>query len=592
MGIALKLKGQSKIKGGAIISQMLATEGVDTVFGIIDGTYMGMYSAFGEDGIRLVTPRHETSGVHMAGAYARVSGKLGVAIASNGPGVANALPGVAVEEAEGNRVLLITSSRRHGIVQPDRGGTFQCFDQTGVIGAMSKWSVAVPSGERIAEIMRRALRLCYTGRPGVVHVDVPEDIMNGAFPRDPSWFRPVEQYRVTEPLTPTASQVDRALEMLAAAKKPLIHVGSGVVHAGCWDQVMSLAAEHKVALTTSWAARSAVDERDPHTIPMWAVGAVRRVRTEADLVLVLGSRLGETDFWAKPPYWAPAEKQKLIQVDLDLEHLGNNRPVDLAIQADVGAFLDALLASKRNGPADLPERSRWLEAVARDVSSRRKTLDKHLSNDATPMHPARIPETCQEVLDDDAVVVVDGGNTSIWSHFYHEVRVPNTMVGTAKMGMLGAGVAQALGAKAAFPDRQVVCLIGDGAFGFHPQEVETAVRADLPVVWIVFCDRQWGMVKINQHFALRPVKTLLKKTLPAEECINTDLSEIRFDEMARSMGAHGERVSDPAELAGALERSLSSGKPAVIHADVDRVAHLWAPNLKTFKDMHDEPSGR
>ena len=592
MGIAQKLQRRGKIKGGAIISRMLAAEGVDTVFGIIDGTYMGMYAAFGGDGVRLVTPRHETSGVHMAGAYARLTGKLGVVIASNGPGVANALPGVAVEEAEGNRVLLITSSRRHGIVHPDRGGTFQCFPQVEVIGAMSKWSCAVPSGDRVAELLRRALRACYTGRPGVVHLEVPEDVMNATLDEDPAWFRPVAQYRTTEPLTPTEPQVRRALGLLATAKRPLIHVGSGVLHSQSWDAVQRLAREHEAALTTSWAARAALDERDPRVVPMWAVGAVRRARNEADLVLILGSRLGETDFWGKAPYWAPPDRQQVIQVDLDLEHLGNNRPVQLPVQADVGAFVDAMLTAGPAPVVDLAGRRKWIGALGKDAATRRAQMDKHLASDCTPMHPAQIPTGCQAVLDDDAIIVIDGGNTSIWSHFFHEVRVPNSLVGTPKMGMLGAGVAQALGAKAAFPDRQVVCLLGDGAFGFHPQEVETAVRADLPVVWIVFCDRQWGMVKINQHFALHPVKTLIKKTLPAEECINTDLSEIRFDELARSMGAHGERVADPAELQGALERCLASGRPAVIHADVDRVAHLWAPNLKTFKDMHQEPAGR
>ncbi len=361
MGALRRLGRKQRLAGGAVISRMLATEGVDSVFGIIDGTYLGMYAAFEGDGIRLVSPRHETSGVHMAGAYARLTGKLGVVMASNGPGVANALPGVAVEEAEGNRVLLLTTSRRHGIVHPDRGGTFQCFPQVQTIGAMAKWSCAVPSADRIAELLRRALRACYTGRPGVVHLEVPEDVMNGTVEADPSWFRPVAQYRLTEPLAPGAGQVRSALELLAQAKRPLLHVGSGVLHAGCWEAVQRLAAVHEAVLTTSWAARAALDERDPRVVPMWAVDAVTRARREADLVLVLGSRLGETDFWGKAPYWARPEDQKLIQVDLDLEHLGNNRPVDLAVQGDVGAFVDALLACPAKG--DREGRRRWIAAL-------------------------------------------------------------------------------------------------------------------------------------------------------------------------------------------------------------------------------------
>jgi len=158
--------------------------------------------------------------------------------------------------------------------------------------------------------------------------------------------------------------------------------------------------------------------------------------------------------------------------------------------------------------------------------------------------------------------------------------------------MLGAGLGQSLGAAAALPDRQVYCIIGDGAFSFHLQEIETAVRNRLKVVFLVCCDKQWGMVKINQQFALKPIKTMIKKSLGPDETINTDLEEIEFDKLARAIGAHGERVSDPGELRPAIERSLSSGKCAVIHVDVDPVKHMWAPGLIHFKDMHQEPGGK
>jgi len=159
------------------------------------------------------------------------------------------------------------------------------------------------------------------------------------------------------------------------------------------------------------------------------------------------------------------------------------------------------------------------------------------------------------------------------------------------MGMLGAGCSQVVAAKVACPDRAAYCIIGDGAMGFHMQEVETAVRNDLPVVWIVLADKQWGMVKMNQQFALKPLKTLVKGSLSPEETIKTDLGEIEWDVLARAMGAHGERVSDPKGLEGALRRCVASGKPAVVHVDVDPVAHMWAPNLRTFKDMHTESEG-
>ena len=593
MAISAKKKKKKKIKGGEIVSRMLAAEGVDTVFGIIDGSYFGFYSTMGENGIKLVTPRHESCAAHMAGAYAGLTNKLGVCIASNGPGVANILPGVAVENAEGNRVLLITSTRRPNIAYPDRGGTFQYFPQVEVTRPMTKMSTAVTSVDRVAEILRRALRVSFTGRPGVVHVDIPESIMNGDFKPDPTWFREPGQYRTLEPLEPTASQVERAAALLAQAKSPLIHAGTGVIHAVAGEELRQLAALVEAPVTTSWGARSAIDERGPHAIPMPCVDVVNDARNAADLVLVLGSRLGETDWWGKPPYWAPAHKQMMIQVDIDPEHLGDIRPADLPIQADVKVFMRRLMEQlKRAHPImDRQPRQDHINKLKEACRLRREELDQKLADTSVPMNSALAAETCQSVFDDDAIMVVDGGNTAIWANFFHEVRGFNTIVTTTKMGMLGAGVSQTLGAQVACPDRQVYCIIGDGAMGFHPQEIETAVRNELPVIYVVLCDKQWGMVKMNQQFGLKPLKTLLLKSLGPDETINADLGEIEFDKLAESMGAFGQRVADAGSLKKALVKARESGRASVIHVDVDPVNHLWAPNLKTFKEMHEEPEG-
>jgi len=582
------------MKGGEIISRMLAAEGVDSVFGIIDGTYFGLISTLEAHGLKLVTPRHEASALHMAGAYARLTGRLGVAIASNGPGVANALSGVAVEQAEGNRVLLVTSSRRVGLSYPDRGGAYQYFPHVDVIRPMAKWSAWVPSVDRLAELLRAALRVCFTGRPGVVHLDVPESIMNADVAPVGAWFREPHQYRSLEPLAPTAAQVRATVELLQRATLPVIHAGSGVVHARAEAELARLATLLQAPVTTSWGARCVLDERTPEAISMVFVEAVNTARREADLALVLGSRLGETDWWGKAPYWGTPDEQRLVQVDVDADVLGNIRPTDLAVQADVKAFLRAVIDELEKAPLEAQraaKRRAQLERLGAMKRERRAELDKKLSDLAVPMHPAHMASVCDEVLADDAVLVIDGGNTAIWANFYHQVRRPHTLLGTPKMGMLGAGLSQALGAKVACPDQQVVCIIGDGAMGFDQQEVETAVRNDLAIIWIVACDRQWGMVKINQSFMLKPLKTLVFKQLDPGETVNTELHETRFDLLARAMGAHGERVADRAGLAAALRRCLALGRPAVIHVDVDPTKHMWAPDLKTFKDMHAEPSG-
>jgi acetolactate synthase-1/2/3 large subunit len=500
--------------------------------------------------------------------------------------VANALPGVAVESGEGHRVLLLTSSRRVGIVYPDRGGTFQYFDQTAVTRPMTKWSGSVPDRSRIPEFMRRAFRTSWSGRPGVVHVDIPESIINGKGKFDQSTVQAPYQYRRTAPLSADPGAVMRAAELLAGAERPLIHAGTGVVHAGAFDALRTVSEALGAPVTTSWGARGVLPETHPLSIPMTHLDTYQQLRTEADVVLVLGSRLGETDWWGKPPYWAA--QPKVIQVDIDDHWLGLNKPVELAVLADAGWFLNALAAELAAGPEITARPDTWSEPRAKE----RAKLDERLGESREGgVNPGAIPRICQERLPDDTVWVFDGGNATVWAQFFHEARMSNSVVATFKFGMLGAGVAQALGAQVARPDATVCCLIGDGAMGFHPQEIETAVRNQLPVIYVVFVDRQWGMVKMNQQFSLRPLKTILRKKLDDDETINADFSEIRFDDLARAMGAHGERVSSEDELGPAIERAMESGLPSVIHVDVDPITHMWAPKLRAFKDMHQEPGG-
>ncbi len=579
--------------GGGLVARMLRAEGVEVVFGIIDGSYVGLYSQLREHGIRLISPRHETSALHMAGAYARLTGKLGVTIASNGPGVANALSGVAVEEGEGNRVLLVTSWRRSGIVNPDRGGTYQYFDQLNVTAPMTKWTGTAENFARLPETMRRAFRTSYQGRPGVVHVTVPEDILNGNFEGEPPVLAPSE-YRRVAPREPSRAEVKQAADILLAAEKPMIHAGSGVLHAGAFAELRAVADALCTPVTTSWGGRAVIDERADVAIPMTLVGVVNKVRNESDCVLALGTRFGETDWWGKPPYWRKPAEQKLIQVDIDEERLGVNKPVTLGVIADARAFLAALaaeLASRGELPGAARRRGSLDAYVAAKNEFRAAAAGPILSTPADPLHSAFVPIVAQQVFGDEAIIVADGGNTTVWASAFHEVRRPRSHLSTYKFGMLGAGVGQALGAKVACPERPVYCIIGDGAMGFHCQEIETAVRNKLAVIFIVLCDKQWGMVKYSQGMALNPEGMKERRSLSANETINTDFSEIRFDLLAQAMGAHGERVSKIADLTGALERAIASGTCAVVHVDVDPVVHMWAPNLDTFKAMHLEPAG-
>lgn len=579
--------------GGQIIAKMLKAEGVEKFFGIVDGTYLQLFAHCVEEGMEMITPRHEAVAAHMAGAYARMSGKLGVCIASNGPGVANMLAGVAVENTEGNRVLLITSSRRTGITYPDRGGAYQCFDQVGVIRNMAKWSATCAYAERIPELMRTALRKCYEGRPGVVHLDVPENLINGPCPAVPI-LKP-EQYRKTHPLAPLPELVTRAADLLAGARMPMIHAGSGIIHAQAFAQLREVAEMLHAPVSTSWSGRGVLDERHPLAWPMVHIEANNALRNSADVCLCLGSDMGETDWWGKAPYWAKTGDQTFIQVDIDEERLARNRPGNLVIVGDAGLFLQMLMDElrKRSSAMDLAGRETRVAELAEKIAEDRAKLDEMLALPAEPMITCHVPHICRQVFDDDAVVVFDGGNTAVWGNFYTALLAPNTQLATPHMGHLGAGVGQALGAAAARPDKQVYCIIGDGAMGFNMQEIETAVRHNLKVVYLVVADKAWGMVKINQMFALEPVKEMFATALGPDRTgtINTDLGEIAWDRLAESMGAFGARADSPESLRTALDQALAADKCAVIYCQVNPEAHMMAPGLIYFKAMHQEPEG-
>ena len=463
-----------QISGGEVIARMLQMEGVEKVFGIIDGTYFGFYRALHELGIEIVSPRHESSAAHMAGAYARLTGRLGVCMASNGPGVANILPGLVVEQAEGNRVLVITSARRASLMYPSHEGAYQCFDQTGVIGAFARFSATAATIERVPELMRNALRKSWQGRPGVVHLDVPENVINGKVKTPPVYWRP-HQYRNPEPVRPDDAAIIRAAELLAGARAPLIHAGSGVLHAQAFAALQQVAELLHAPVTTSWAARGVLTETSPLAIPMPHVKLNHQVRCEADVVLIVGSRVGETDWWGRPPYWRDPAEQTTIQVDIDPDMIGLNKPVDLAIQADARCTLERLAeVLAERGVGNLEPRRERVAGYQRTMAAERADWDKALLDKRAPLHPAQVGAACGEVFPEDSVLVVDGGNTTIWAMFYHQARVPNRILSTFKFGMLGAGMGQAIGAALALPGKPVCCIIGDGAFGFHPQEVETA----------------------------------------------------------------------------------------------------------------------
>ncbi len=440
--------------------------------------------------------------------------------------------------------------------------------------------------------------MSFTGRPGVVHIDIPENIINQPTGLEDSAIRAPESYRRTTPIQADPVLVAKAAKMLVDAEQPVIHAGSGVYHAGAEEELARLAELLAAPVTTSWAARGALPEGRLESIPMTALALCDEARNEAEVALIVGSRMGETDWWGKAPNWAPPGQQRTIQIDNDEDRLGVNKPVEVAILADAKEALRALAdaVAELGGPKNKQARTDKLKAWREQWAKEREKLDKPLASHGSPVHPAHVPSVAQAVMPEDTLWIFDGGNTAVWSNFYHDANIARSTLSTFKFGMLGAGMGQALGAAVAAPDRRVCVLTGDGAFGMHSSEVESAVRLNLPIVFVVLVDGQWGMVKMSQQIAAHPVATvarkmLTNKSLPDDQVVYADFAPCRYDLMAEAFGAHGEHVTDSADLRGALEKARDCGGPAVVQVDVNNVEHLWAPALQSFKKMHQEPKG-
>jgi len=342
--------------------------------------------------------------------------------------------------------------------------------------------------------------------------------------------------------------------------------------AGASAELRALA-EHTGALVmTTAGARGVFPEDHPQSVGMtfpWGTPA----HLDADVVLAVGTQLGEATQYLGSPAWAGPPGQRVIHLDADASVIGVNRAVDVALGADardgLGALADACAAG---GPVRPP--SDAASTYARDAQAFRLAVaDSYLAPDAPRIHPGHLAVTVARHFGDDAIACFDGGNTTLWAHLAHRMRRPRSLLWTSHFGHLGTGLPYAMGAKLAAPERPVYLLTGDGAFGFNLQELETAAREGIDVVVVVACDFAWGMEVVHMQKA-------------AGTNVGVRHSHVRYDEVARALGCFGTRVQRPTELGPALDAAIAAGGPAVVQVEVDPGENEQPPGLDDFVAMY------
>ncbi len=564
----------SEITVGELLIQCLKAENIDTMFGIIDGSHIPFVVHAPRYGIRHVNCRHEEAAVHLAEAYARIARKPGVVFGSPGPGGANMLAGLTSAYAEGHPIIALATTRRQLINDPDRGGAWQATNLVEMAKPITKFSALVRQPERLPEIMRMAFRAALTGRPGPVFIAIPDELLAAKIDVSKAPVYPAPRYRLTDLGAGSAAKIEQAAEWLANAKRPFLHAGKGVLWSDAAQEFRALGDYLAAGMSTSLGARGVVSEDHPHYFFLFDLQASALARSEADVVLVVGSRLGEYDGWGMPPAWGDPAKQKTIQIDIDPYSIGVNRPVDLGIVAGAEAALSALLAAvqgKTTPRAAMPDLERYRELTAQTMAGGLQFLT------AEPKHgvnPGQMVAAAREFFARDAITVLDGGNTVLWGIAYNQIFEPNSFLYSVKMGYLGTGLPFAIGAKLAAPERAVYCITGDGALGFHIMELETAARENVPIVMIVAVDEGWGMERSAYTF----------QGFPAEQHVGIALaSQTRYDLIAQGMGCYAEKIDDIEQMMPALERAVASGKPALLHVTVDPALNANPPGYKQFR---------
>ncbi len=548
------------------IIDLLEAEGIHSLFGIPDPAIQHLLREASSRDWDVVAPHHESAGAFMADAMARMTGRPAVICGNEGPGVANLLPAAICASKEKIPVIFIAGQRARRFDARVRRSQFQYTHQPEFFRPAMKYVGIIEFADQVDDVFHEAFRHATSGTPGPVYIELPEDHLDTKCP-----FLPApapEQYRVVRQLA-DPQQVRAAAGLIANAELPIILCGTGVHTSRGHDHLETIARRLKCPVIPTWGGRGAMPETDSQVLP-YASAQANEAIAAADVVLAIGTGIGEPVHYGTDYHWKEGNKdRKWIYVERDPLNIGVNRPIDVPLVGDLNDVLPQLVDELKT--LDIARPSDQIDRWRSSFAAERRTL-LEAAPDTYPIHPGRMILETTKCLPDDAVIVRDGGCTSLWEFAYHEIR-SRDYLWTSKFGHLGAGLPYAIGAQLAVGNSRRVCLItGDSAFQFHISEIETAVRKNLPIVCVINYDAAWGMEHVPALMAFGE-----------DQDTEVKWGGARFDKIAGAYGAHGEYVERTEEIAPAMERALACGKTAIVQVAVDpKVNAFQAPNFAEF----------
>lgn len=537
----------AQVTGSHLIAKALKLEGVYNVFALAGDHVLPVMDVMADDDFRFIDTRHEQAAVHMADAWARMTGQLGVCMYTT-PGFANAIPGLTNAMAGDSPLLSIAGCAELA----DLGrGAMQEIDQIGMATPVVKGSFMVHDARRIPDFIARAVRLAYSGRRGPVHLTIPVDVQDQVVDEDQIVFYSPNEYRPPEALLAQPELISQAVALLREAKRPIVIAGDAAGYSLSGEALQGFAETTRVPVLTEGQARGLLPDEHPQSFGFFETGlnrAAAKIR-DADLVILLGRKQDYSIGYCRPPNIAA--DAKIIQIDPSAAEIGRNRGVAVGMVGDVTSVLEQLTkeASAHTWP-ELP----WLDEL-RASRAAQEEWEEGLAVAETPMHAMFVHKTIESLLRPDDCLVFDGGD---FCHF-GRASLASEMRGRwhclSSLGMLGSSLPTALAAKLAFPESRVIMCSGDGAFGFNGMEFDTAVRFNLDITAVIGNDSAWG---IDRQIQLG----LYGKT------VATELLPTRYDLVVEGLGGYGQLVENPDDLKPALERALSSGRPSLVNVTV------------------------
>lgn len=538
--------GDRMVTGGELVVKALEEKGVKYIFTLSGGHIAPIYQHLIDSDIKVVDTRHEQAAVFMADAYARLTGEVGVALVTAGPGFTNALTGIANARMAGSPVLLI--SGRIGLRMEERLD-LQEIAQREVIDPIVKWSKVVTLPARIPEFIDIAMKTAISSSPGPTFLDLPVDVQGETVPLSTVKFMdsPFPLRSGGDP-----KSIAEAAKIIEKSKKPIVIAGSGALFSNADKSIAEFIESTGIPFFTLSMGRGIVPEDHPLSFGPAVIirpGASGAAITRTDCVIFLGTRINLfTMYGALFPVDA-----KIIHANIDPVEIGRNRNVSVGVMGDVGIVADQLKDALK-GKVKADKFSSWVKELKKEEKFSYDSVKEDINSEMIPIHPQRLMVEIDEFLGKEGIVTADGGDTQTWIGMMRRSFGARRFLESGMFGCLGVGIPFAVTAKLLNPKEKVICVTGDGSLGFNFMEINTAMRFNLPIVIVVSNDLGWGMIRHSQGLKFGGEKRLA-----------TELGDVDYHKMVEAMGGYAERITKPEEIKPALKRAFDSGKVSLIN---------------------------